>query len=83
MKGASQIVVRKDDTTGDWIAEDRNSADYVTPSLDEQQDVQLLFAQQDEDSGETAWGVVIPQNSCDEDGFDYAIEDRNTFMLWA
>lgn len=79
MKGASQIVVRKE--AGDWIAEDRYSMDYTTPTLDEQQDVQLLFAQQDEDVGETAWGVLIPQNSCDEQ--DYDIEDKTIFMLWA
>jgi len=82
MKGASQIVVRKDEATDEWIAEDRYSMEYQMPSMDEKQDVQLLFAQQDEDTGETAWGVVIPQNSCDEP-YDYAIEDRNTFMLWA
>jgi len=81
MKGASQIVVRKDET-GEWIAEDRYSMDYTTPILDEQQDVQLLFAQQDEDAGETAWGVLIPQDSCD-DPYDYAIEDKSVFMLWA
>ena len=82
INSASQIVVRKDDTSGEWIAEDRYSMDYVTPSMDEQQDVQLLFAQQDEDTGETAWGVVIPQDSCDEP-YDYAIEDKSIFILWA
>jgi hypothetical protein len=82
MKGASQIVVRKDGTTNEWIAEDRYSMDYVTPSLDEKQDVQLLFSKQDEETGETAWGVVLPQDSCDEP-YDYAIEDRNIFMIWA
>ena len=75
-------MVRKDDATGEWIAEDRHSFEYTTPSIDAQQDVQLLFAKQDDDTGETAWGVLIPQNSCDEP-FDYEIEDRKTFMLWA
>lgn len=56
--------------------------DYTMPSMDDSQDVQLIFAQQDEDTGETAWGVVIPQNSCDEP-YDYAIEDRQIFMIWA
>mmetsp|Transcript_39423 Transcript_39423/g.82921 ORF Transcript_39423/g.82921 Transcript_39423/m.82921 type:complete len:745 (+) Transcript_39423:77-2311(+) len=81
MKGAAQIVVRKDDSE-EWIAEDRYSFDKVTPSMDEQQDVQLLFAQQDEDTGETSWGVVIPQDSCDEP-YDYAIENKDIMMLWA
>ncbi|KAL7535490.1 hypothetical protein ACHAXR_006524 [Thalassiosira sp. AJA248-18] len=81
MKGAAQIVVRQDNS-GEWIAEDRHSFDKVTPSMDEQQDVQLLFAQQDEDTGETAWGVVIPQDPCDEP-YDYAIENRDIMMLWA
>ena len=80
MKGASQIVVRKNDDD-EWIAEDRYSSDYATPSLDEQQDVQLLFAQQDDETGETAWAVVIPQNSCDER--DYTLEDHDMFMIYA
>lgn len=78
MKGASQIVVRYQN--GEWIAEDRHSEDYVTPSLDESQDVQLLFAEQNDKSG-TSWGVRIKMNSCDE--HDYAIEDLDRFMLWA
>ncbi|KAL7516290.1 hypothetical protein ACHAWX_001320 [Stephanocyclus meneghinianus] len=55
--------------------------DYVMPTLDVQQDVKLLFAKQEK--GQTAWGVAIPQNSCDSDGNDYAIQDRMTTMLWA
>ncbi|KAL7544418.1 hypothetical protein ACHAWF_007803 [Thalassiosira exigua] len=82
MKGASQIVVHQDDS-GTWIAEDRHSFDYVTPLIDDHQDVQLLFAQQDEMTGETAWGVVLPQNSCDESGLDYEIQNRQMFMIWA
>ena len=73
--------MRKDES-GEWIAEDRYSFDKVTPSLDEKQDVQLLFAQQDDDTGETAWGVVIPQDSCD-DPYDYAIEDKSILLLYA
>ena len=79
MKGASQIVVRKDED-GEWTAEDRYSLDYVTPSLDESQDVQLLFAEQSDDTG-TSWGVRMKMNSCDE--YDYAVEDLDRFMLWA
>jgi len=79
MKGASQIVVRKPE--GDvWVAEDRHSMDYVTPDMDDSQDVRLLFANQNED-GETAWGVQIPLNSCDED--DYPILNVTKFMHWA
>lgn len=81
MKGASQIVVRKDEND-EWIAEDRYSMEYTAPSLDEQQDVQLLFAHRDDMTGETAWGVTIPQDSCDQP-FDYPIEDHETFMIWA
>lgn len=81
MKGASQIVVRQDES-GTWIAEDRHSFEYAQPSMDEQQDVQLLFAQQDDETGATSWGVVIPQNSCDAP-FDYAIEQKDMPMLWA
>ena len=58
MKGASQIVVRRDDDDK-WVAEDMHSHDYVTPSVDESQDVQLIFAQQDELTGETAWGGLV------------------------
>eukprot|EP00804_Cyclotella_cryptica_P014627 CCRYP_012662-RA/>CCRYP_012662-RA protein AED:0.27 eAED:0.27 QI:175/1/1/1/1/1/2/513/710 len=79
MKGATFIVVREED--GAWIAEDRHAMDYVMPTLDDQQDVKLLFAKQE--NGQTAWGVAIPQNSCDSDGNDYAIQDRTTTMLWA
>ena len=39
------------------------SFDYTKPIIDTQQDVQLLFAQQDDVTGETAWGVVVPQAS--------------------
>lgn len=83
MKGASQIVVRRreDDNNNEWIAEDRNSQDFTTPTLDESQDVKLLFANQTEDTGETAWGILLPMNSCDE--HDYPILNITTFMLWA
>jgi len=81
MKGASQIVVRKNNDD-EWIAEDRYSMEYTTPSMDAQQDVQLLFAQQDEVTGETAWGVQILVNSCDEP-YDYPLEDHMIYMLWA
>merc|ERR1719183_2208425 len=47
MKGASQIVVRKNDDDK-WVAEDRYSDGYSTPTLDESQDIKLLFAQQDD-----------------------------------
>ena len=33
-------------------------------------------------TGETAWSVTIPQDSCDQP-FDYPIEDHETFMIWA
>ena len=81
MKGASQIVVRRDDTTDEWKAEDRHSMDYTMPTLDAQQDVRLLFALQDEQDGQTAWGVMIPKNSCDPD--DYDIQDKRMYMHWA
>ena len=80
MKGATFIVVRQDDD-GTWIAEDRFAMDYTMPTLDERQDVKLLFAEQED--GQTAWGVVVPQSSCDSDGNDYDIVDRYTSMLWA
>ena len=81
MKGASQIVVRKNDDD-EWVAEDRYSTDYSTPTLDESQDIKLLFAQQDDVNGETSWGVILPQNSCDER--DYPLdEDHNVFMIYA
>ena len=84
MKGASQIIVRRNNNNNDneeWIVEDRYSFHYDTPSLDESQDVQLLFARQTE-NGETAWGVILPQNSCDAP-YDYAIENRSMYLLWA
>ncbi|CAB9498423.1 DBH-like monooxygenase protein 1 [Seminavis robusta] len=89
MKGASQIVVRRDNDNGngndndntDWVAEDRYSTDYSTPLMDESQDVKLLFADQT-DEGETAWGVLLMINPCDEP-FDYPIEDKSTYMHWA
>lgn len=81
MKGASQIVVRKDEKNDNkWVAEDRFSTDYTMPTLDEQQDVKLLFAQQSDD-GVTAWGVELPMNSCDD--HDYPIQNITTSMLWA
>ena len=88
MKGASQIVVRKqqqqqeNNNNDEWIAEDRNSQDYTTPSLDESQDVKLLFANQTtDDKGETAWGVLLMMNSCDP--LDYPILNVSVFMHWA
>mmetsp|Transcript_57812 Transcript_57812/g.172583 ORF Transcript_57812/g.172583 Transcript_57812/m.172583 type:complete len:765 (-) Transcript_57812:119-2413(-) len=87
MKGASQIVVRrsrKDDADEEeeeeWIAEDRYSADYVAPSLDDSQDVKLLFAAQSEESG-TSWGVALLSDSCDDR--DYPVVDRSVWMHWA
>lgn len=65
MKGANFIVVRQDDS-GDFIAEDRYAMDYTMPTLDEQQDVKLLFAEQE--NGQTAWGVAVPMRTCDKDG---------------
>ena len=63
MKGSSQIVVRRGENEEEWVAEDTYSFDYTKPIADVQQDVQLLFAQQDDVTGETAWGVVVPQAS--------------------
>jgi hypothetical protein len=80
MKGATFYVVRQDDD-GSWIAEDRYAMEYAMPTLDEQQDIKLLFAEQD--NGQTAWGVAIPQTWCDTKGNDYDIVDRTTSMLWA
>jgi len=82
MKGASQIVVRKEGKGGGsfWVAEDRHSTDYAMPELDDSQDVTLLFARQT-DEGETSWGVLLPMNSCDE--FDYPIQNISVFMHWA
>jgi len=79
MKGASQIVVRKAENE-EWVAEDRNSMDYVMPELDESQDVRLLWADQTED-GETKWAVELPMNSCDEN--DYPIQNVSKFMHYA
>lgn len=78
MKGASEIVVRIGDN-GDWVAEDRFSLDYVTPSLDTKQDVRLIFAT---DNGvNTSWGVILPKDSCDID--DYSTENVSRTFLWA
>jgi len=82
MKGASQLIVRKDDGIDEWVAEDRHSFDKVTPSMEERQDVQLLFAWQDDSTGKTAWGVLVPVNSCDKP-YDYELEDRTTLFIWA
>ena len=51
--------------------------------MDEHQEVRLLFARQEDDAGETAWGVAMPRNSCDEAGLDFEIQDRTTFLIWA
>lgn len=75
------MTVRQDDD-GSFVAEDRYAMGYEMPTMDEQQDVKLLFAEQDE-NGQTAWGVAIPQNSCDESGNDYEILSRSSNMLWA
>eukprot|EP00567_Pseudictyota_dubia_P000268 CAMPEP_0197466362 /NCGR_PEP_ID=MMETSP1175-20131217/65009_1 /TAXON_ID=1003142 /ORGANISM="Triceratium dubium, Strain CCMP147" /LENGTH=732 /DNA_ID=CAMNT_0043002397 /DNA_START=129 /DNA_END=2327 /DNA_ORIENTATION=+ len=86
MKGASQIVVRKakeDNGSSEdmvWVAEDRYSDAYATPSMDDSQDVKLLFARQDEEDG-TSWGVALRADSCDEQ--DYPVVDRSVWMHWA
>lgn len=78
MKGASQVVVRIG-TDGNWVAEDRFSLDYVTPTLDAKQDIKLIFAA---DNGQnTSWGVILPKDSCDID--DYATENVSRTFLWA
>ena len=79
MKGASHVVVRKSNRN-EWVAEDRFSHTYATPTLDQQQDVKLIFAEQT-DAGETLWAVLLPMNSCDDR--DYPIVDASVFMLWA
>jgi len=85
MKGARMIVVRKD-TGGAWIAEDRYSQNYVTPTPFETQDVHLMFAK--ETNGGTSWGVLLPIDSCKPkaNGFEtnYPLtDDINRWMLWA
>jgi len=77
MKGASQIVVRKEANA--WVAEDRYSLDYVTPVMDEQQDAKLTFA--DDDGVSISWAVVIPKDSCDIN--DYPVEAKSRIFLWA
>jgi len=79
MKGASQIVVRKD-VYGEWVAEDRYSLDYVQPAMDSKQDVLLLFAEERPDYG-IEWGVLLPLDSCDVD--DYPIKDFDRWVHWA
>ena len=53
----------------------------TTPVLDAEQDVRLLFALQDEENGQTAWGILVPRNSCDLNA--YAIQDKRMYMHWA
>lgn len=77
MKGASSIVVRKVD--GEWVAEDRYSTDYVTPTMDPEQDVRLIFAS--ETDHDTKWAVLLPLKSCHAQ--DYAIYDVSQYLLWA
>lgn len=78
MKGAQQFVVRQEG--GQWIAEERYSADYVKPELQETQEIVLMFA--DEVNGSTSWGVLLPTRSCLA-GERYAMEDVGMFMHWA
>lgn len=78
MKGAQQFVVRQEG--GEWIAEERYSADYVKPELQETQEIVLMFA--DEVNGSTSWGVLLPTRSCLA-GERYAMEDVGMFMHWA
>jgi hypothetical protein len=84
MKGARMIVVRK--KSGEWVAEDRYSQDYAEPQLHNDQDVKLLFAQ--EESGGTSWGVLLPLDACKTavNGLetDYPLsEDVYRWMLFA
>jgi len=78
MKGAQQFVVRKVD--GAFVAEERYSTDYVTPALQPTQEVALIFA--NEESGNTAWGILIPKSTCNA-GERYPVEDFSRFMHWA
>ncbi|CAE7471897.1 moxd2 [Symbiodinium sp. CCMP2456] len=78
MKGAQQVVVRQ--VEGAWVAEERYSADYVEPHLQETQEVLLIFA--NESAGSTSWGVLLPTRSC-KAGDRYAMEDVGMFMHWA
>ena len=65
---------------GAWVAEERYSADYVEPHLQEAQEVLLIFA--NESAGSTSWGVLLPTRSC-KAGDRYAMEDVGMFMHWA
>ncbi|CAE7220545.1 moxd1 [Symbiodinium sp. CCMP2592] len=78
MKGAQQFVVRKE--AGQFVAEERYSADYVTPQLQPSQEVTLIFAS--EEGGNIAWGVLVPMKAC-SGGNRYPIEDVSKFMHWA
>lgn len=62
------------------MAEERYSADYVEPHLQETQEVLLIFA--NESAGSTSWGVLLPTRSC-KAGDRYAMEDVGMFMHWA
>mmetsp|Transcript_29493 Transcript_29493/g.52757 ORF Transcript_29493/g.52757 Transcript_29493/m.52757 type:complete len:724 (-) Transcript_29493:399-2570(-) len=84
MKGARQIVVRQ--VKDQWVAEDRYSTEYVTPSLDDSQDVALMFAS--EENGSTSWGVLLPLDACkpEKDGYprNYPLSyDIARWMHWA
>lgn len=77
MKGAQVFVVRQD--AGSWVAEERYSEDYSTPVLQSSQQVELVFA--NENQNRLSWGILLPLTSCAGDR--YPIEDRSQFMLWA
>ena len=73
-------VCRLVEVDGTFIAEERYSTDYVTPQLQETQEVLLFFAS--ESNGSIAWGVLLPTRSC-KAGERYAMEDVGMFMHWA
>jgi len=77
MKGASMVTVRK--VNQEWVAEDRHSLAYATPVLDEQQDVILLDAQ--DNNGDVVFSILMPFKSCDEN--DYPIRNLRQTVIWA
>jgi hypothetical protein len=79
MKGADMMVAMRDGS-GSWTAKDFFSADYVTPSLDKQQDVKLISAEVKQNS--TVLVMERPLESCDTE--DWSIDPSvPQYAIWA
>lgn len=80
MRGADIWLLTKN-TAGNWILEDRFSSDMVTPTLDAQQDLNLINAQQTD--AETCMIFQRRVSTCDVNQADLDFSPYGQYVIYA